>query len=214
MPSLFCDAQKNLLRFVDALLIGASFLIAARLVPAVRFALDRSGLIAAPYLQSLSPNPHFEGLGDWQSLLWVLAVVLIGTLCAMELLGGYKDFVRHSRLRLLVEPALAVGCGLAVLSLAFYVVKFPGYSRLFLFSFVFLGVATLTIYRLLLQRFVERRFRAGVYSRETVLIGSGVSLERLARFFDRNVAGPERRLVGYFDVPGTTTDSTSPANSR
>ena len=79
-------------------------------------------------------------------------------------------------------------------------VRFPGYSRLFLFTFVVLSVGGLLSFRLSFHRFVEHRSDAGVYSRETALIGSPQSLRPLVQFFARRVSPRDRRLVGYFSL--------------
>jgi exopolysaccharide biosynthesis polyprenyl glycosylphosphotransferase len=205
MPPLFSDANRRLLRVADACILLASFLIAAKAFPHIRRVFAPSGLLYTPSLQELSPNPSFGEIGALSGLLWVFVLVLAITIFAMDLLGGYESFTRQSRLRLLTNSVLAPASGIAVVTVTFYAVKFPGYSRIFLFTFIVLSAIGITTYRICVHALVTHRFKTGVYARETALVGQPDAVISLAKFFAERVPQYERRVIGYFNLGESET---------
>jgi len=187
-----------------------SFLAAAKLFAYIRPVFAPSGLLYAPFLQELSPNAAFGEIGAITHFFWVFLLVLPATLFALYVLGAYESFMRQSRLRLVINALIAPGAGLAVVTVAFYAAKFPGYSRVFLFTFVLLSAFGIMSYRMFVHIIIMRRFRGGVYARETALLGQPDAVIFIAKFFEQQIPENERRLVGYF----TIADSKPPAISH
>jgi exopolysaccharide biosynthesis polyprenyl glycosylphosphotransferase len=200
MPSLFSDAHRNLLRCADAYILGVCFLMAAKLFPHIRPVFASSGLLYVPFLQELSPNQDFSDVGALSQLLWVFFLVLATTIFVMNFLKGYESFTRQTRIRLIVNSIVAPGSGLAVVSAAFYAAKLPGYSRIFLFTFILLSAVGIMSYRVFVHALVMRRFQAGLYAREVALAGPPDVLIPIAKFFTERIPQHERRVVGYFDM--------------
>lgn len=208
MPSQFCNAHRNLLRFADACVLLASFLAADRVFPYIRPVFAPHGIFYSSLFEEFSPSRNFNDLDDIRSLLWVFALVLATTLFIMQVFRGYETFTRLTRARLVASCLFAPASGLAVVSVAFYAARFPGYSRVFVFTFIVLASIGLMTYRMLVHTIITHRFRRGVYSRETVLVGSAETVTSLANFFKSSIPETERRVVGYFTIGGSEPTAT------
>lgn len=200
MPPLFSRASRNLLRVADSCILLVSFLAAAKMFRYIRPAFAPSGLLYSSILEELSPSRDFTNIGALTRLCWVFFLMLVITIFVLDLLKSYDDFTRQSRTRLLINSLVAPVSGLAVVTITFYVAKFPGYSRVFLLTFVALGVIGIFGYRSLVHAIINRRFRDGVYARETALIGSADAVSSLTKYFAQYVSRNERRIIGYFDT--------------
>ncbi len=200
MAPLFSDPNRKLLRFADACVLLVSFLAAAKVFPHIRPVFAPSGLLYTPLLEEFSPSRKFDGVGGLSQFLWVFLLVAVVTMLVMGYLKGYESFIRQSRIRMIFNSVVAPASGLAVVTVAFYVARFPGYSRVFLFTFILFSALGIMSYRMFVRSVITRRFRRGVYARETALIGSRNAVASLAKFFAERVPRHERRLVGYFTI--------------
>lgn len=200
MPPRFCRASQNLLRFADTCILLASFFVAAKVFHYIRPAFAPSGLFYSSLLEELSPSRNFSQVGALTRLFWVLFLTSAITISVMNLLKGYDEFTRQSPTRLLINSLVAPVSGLAVVTVAFYAARFPGYSRVFVFTFIALSAMGIMGYRSLVHAIIMRRFRDGVYARETALLGPVDRLIPLTKSFAERIPQNERRIIGYFEI--------------
>lgn len=144
-------------------------------------------------------------LPGFTSLLWIGLALVPGTLFFLEIFGAYKPLFQQSRTRICLSSLLAPFVGLSLVTLTLYAVKSPGWSRIFVFSFTIFSGLFLTGYRLLFYYYFKRRGQAGIYARNTLLIGSTPAVEWLTDYFAQNVPSSEYRLAGYLEIASVQT---------
>jgi exopolysaccharide biosynthesis polyprenyl glycosylphosphotransferase len=90
--------------------------------------------------------------------------------------------------------------GLSVLALSLFALKDPNWSRLFIFLFGLMSAVGLAAYRLAARTYVTRRYRAGYYAKNVVIIGPLNSVRWMVDFFGKNVSGAAYKLFGFFNA--------------
>ncbi len=186
---------------LDLVVLGAAFLGAYALVPALQPFFAPGGPLRAPWLEALvRPVAEVNPLPPPGDLLWILLLMAPVTLVTLAVLGNQASLLAQSRSRIIIGSLLSPLTGLGLVALALFALKRPDWSRLFVFSFALLSGASLCLYRLLLRRYFTLRQAAGCYARNVLLVGLPSGVEWLAGHFARNVPATDYRLLGYLAV--------------
>jgi exopolysaccharide biosynthesis polyprenyl glycosylphosphotransferase len=114
-----------------------------------------------------------------------------------QMFGAYRP-IRRQTVRSIVFASLhAPMVGVGVLTIAQFILKQPGYSRLLVLSFASLSALLLAGGRFLGLVAYRERLRNGYLAREVALVGSPDTLQRIIAAF-RQTAPEEFSIVGYF----------------
>jgi exopolysaccharide biosynthesis polyprenyl glycosylphosphotransferase len=181
--------------------MGLAYLVTPKLLAG----LTSSGVVSA--LVAVLPIRASEG-GELRSLLQMaqtLVVILPSTLFAMELLGGYRNFMGQSRTRLVLTSLLAPAIGLGAFALVVFGLRIDRLSRTLFFAFGFFQACLLLSYRLAIRAYKSHRRQAGYYSRNALLIGGCPDVAQVTRYFEENVAQEAHRIVGCLRVPSDSS---------
>ena len=150
-----------------------------------------------------SPNP-----GEFPALVqvsWVFAVTAPVTLLFIEVLGGYRQMVDQTRIRVVTGSVLAPLLAISFLTTALFALKIFTFSRVFMFTLGGMSVISLLTYRSALQFYKHRRLRAGAYVKNVVLAGQPPAIAQLVEHFRQNVPENRFHLTGWLSVPATTS---------
>jgi exopolysaccharide biosynthesis polyprenyl glycosylphosphotransferase len=157
-----------------------------------------------PLLQRLaslaSLSEERRQLPPFWDLTWIYLVMVPVALITLAAMGNHQPILRQSRTRVVVGALLGPIAGLSVISLALFALKAPGWSRLFIFSYVVFSSFGLMSYRLIMRAYYWHRRQLGHYCRNVVLVGSTESIEHIANLFARNVLRTEYALFGYCSI--------------
>jgi exopolysaccharide biosynthesis polyprenyl glycosylphosphotransferase len=166
--------------------------------------IGRPGGVLGHWLYSIGVPPSVTTTfvtSPFAELLGVAAVAALAGLLSMDLLGGYRPVLRQSYARLLLAVILGPLGGLATATIVVFALRVDDFSRLFLFLFVALQSAGFAVSRLTLRAYKARKFKAGYYVREVVLVGVASQVRRLAEHFHRNVPGHAYSVIGTLVIP-------------
>jgi exopolysaccharide biosynthesis polyprenyl glycosylphosphotransferase len=193
----------------DIIILSAAFFLGYFLVPRLQPLFLVGGPLYISWLKifSLPPAEWIGYFPPFSKLLWILFTTTPATILVMELFGGYRSLLEQSRTRILVSSLTSPIVCLGLITLVLFAFRSTGWSRFFLFLFVFLGGIMLASYRLLLRFYYARRRKAGYYAKNAVLIGTPSSLEWMIRFFSENPTAVEYRLLGYLYLQSTQPPS-------
>jgi len=186
----------------DLIGLGLAFLGAYVLAPRIQILVAPGGFLHLSWLEVLSP-PLPDWIGQFpplMELLWILLMMIPATLLFMEVFGGYHPLLWQSRTRVITSSLLAPLGGVSLVTLVLFVLKSPGWSRLFVFSLMTLSGLSLGAYRLTLRSYFLRRLNAGYYAKNVVLAGLTPALEWIIRYFAEHVASEQYRLLGYMSM--------------
>jgi len=194
----------------DIIILSIAFLLGYFLVPHIQPLFLPGGPLYISWFKLFSlPPPEWIGnFPPFSKLLWILLITTPATILIMEIFSGYRSLLEQSRTRILVSSLTSPIVSLGLITLVLFAFRSTGWSRFFLFLFVFLSGILLASYRLLLRFYYARRRKAGYYAKNTVLIGSTSSLEWMVRYFYENPTTIEYRLLGYLSPLGTISSPT------
>jgi exopolysaccharide biosynthesis polyprenyl glycosylphosphotransferase len=199
----------------DIIILSTAFFLAYYLFPRLQPLFLVGGPLHISWLKFFSLPPA-EWIGYFQpfsKLLWILLATTPATVLFMELFGGYRPLLEQSRTRILVSCLASPIVCLGLIILVLFAFRSTGWSRFFLFLFVFVSGIMLASYRLLLRFYYGRRRKAGYYAKNVVLIGTPSSLEWMTRFFSKNPVAVEYRLLGYLSLQSAQPPSSPSAIS-
>ena len=149
---------------------------------------------------SFSPYGEMRQLPPLVDLTWIYLVMVPVALVVLAAMGNHEPILRQSRARISAGAILAPLGGLSVISLALFALKAPGWSRLFIFSYVAFSFVGLLLYRLVMRAYYSHRRQLGHFCRNVVLVGTTASIENIANSFRGNVLRSEYALFGYCSV--------------
>jgi exopolysaccharide biosynthesis polyprenyl glycosylphosphotransferase len=190
---------RTFLALADICSLGLAFVTAGIVAPWVQWLLLPSGPLAVslPAWISLPESPSFDQFPPLASVAWVLMVMSPTTVLFMELLGGYSQLVDQSRTRLLISSTLSPSIALSFMALAFFALKTSSSSRVFIFTFGAVSIVALLAYRITLRAYKRRRFAAGAYAKNVLLIGNSSAIRWMAEHFRDQVQPNRYRLAGW-----------------
>jgi exopolysaccharide biosynthesis polyprenyl glycosylphosphotransferase len=186
----------------DAVLIACAFGLSHLLLPALQALVMPTGILG-PVLAAMGVPPSqgvLEATPRFTETLGIGAVTLLCTLLSLDLLGGYRPLMKQSRTRVLLASVVGPLGGLAATTVVLFGLRIHDFSRLFLFSFVGLEAVCVAWWRMGLRSYKVRRFAAGAYVRDVLLVGAEHDLRRLIEHFRRHVAPYAYRVSGVLSV--------------
>jgi exopolysaccharide biosynthesis polyprenyl glycosylphosphotransferase len=185
---------------VDLISQGFAFAVAGLLVPFFQRFLWSAGLPFTTWIAAFSPAPLGQNFGTLSDYLWALVSMAPTTILCMEALGGYASIRKQSAARIIAISIIVPAVGVAILSTAFFVLKAPNYSRLFVLSFASISSVALCLTRLSALGYQRYRVRRGLCSEKIVLVGATRPVELLLRMFTQRPAEDEYEVIGCFSV--------------
>jgi exopolysaccharide biosynthesis polyprenyl glycosylphosphotransferase len=204
---------RRIFWFLDLIVITIAFLSAYLIVPFIHSLLmaDRPELNSWVTVLDI-PQVLSGWLPPIMDFAWVFMVVTPTALVLLGVLGAHKQLLEVSRARILGAGIISPVAGLALVTMAMFTLKSPGWSRLFIFLFTFLNACGLCLYRLVLRQYYSYRREAGVYAKNIILIGLPDSVVWMTKYFEKNFSETEYRLLGYLAVnQGPDIEETSVA---
>jgi len=183
----------------DLLALGAAFVLAHGLAPAVKtFLLDEASGFHR-WVQLLAPEAglEFRPLG---AVAWMLLVGAPVTFLVFQSAGGYRPLAQQSRTQVVLTAIAASLASAASITLVLFAQRGPTGSRLRIFLFTFVSIVLLAGYRLLLRWYRSHRIASGFYARKLVLIGPPATLGRLSSHIGHTIPASEYDVVGYLSV--------------
>lgn len=175
------------------------------------------GYWLSPYLQLLvSPGspmeswllrvgiPPSEKLGEFRpftQMLGLLAISAPAIFVTIHLAGGYTPLLGQSRTRVIAASILGPIGGLGAIATVVFALRVNQMSRSSIFAFWGLAVLGLAASRLGLRAYKIRRYLAGQYARNVVLVGVPAHVNELAAFFERRVPHHAYRVLGCLELP-------------
>ena len=121
---------------LDVLLMLVAFLATGWWVaPLVHDSLLNGGALSPEWAHMLSAAESRGGFSPLGQFFWVLALVAPATILCVNLLGGHGPIAQQTPTRIFAATAVAPILGVSILSTLFYVLRTPGYSRVFVASF-------------------------------------------------------------------------------
>jgi exopolysaccharide biosynthesis polyprenyl glycosylphosphotransferase len=186
----------------DLLALCVAFALTRPLAPVVQWLLLPSGplRLSLPMWLAL---PEGGSRGDFSALpsfVWILLMTAPTTVLITALLGGYRQIVDQSRLRLVSISLLSLVLSLSIVTLTLFTMKDLNSSRVFTFTFGGLGIIGLVGYRLTIRTFQQAQLAAGAYAKNVIVIGQPAGVAGLIEHFHRQVPASRFRLAGWLSV--------------
>ena len=193
---------RSFLALADIVTLGLGFVVTGLIAPWVQWLLLPSGplRVSLPAWMSLPGSPGFDHFPPLASVVWVLVATSPLTVLFMELLGGYRQLVDQSRVRLLISSVLSPLIALSFLTLAFFALKTSSSSRVFVFTFGASSVLGLLAYRSMLRSYKKGRLAAGLYAKNVLLVGKPSTIRWMTEHFRQHVPANRYRLVGWLSL--------------
>ena len=176
----------------------AAFVITGRVAPGVAPLFQPGGLLYGRWIETLSPPPQSGDFSPLTQFLWVFTIVAPVTVSCIDMLGGHAPLRQQRRLRMLVVSLAAPLGGIAFLSTIFFALRFPGYSRLFVFSFAAVSCALLAFSRFGGRAWYRYTVRAGLHADEVAIVGEPAAVQLVAKRLDSDPTALPHVIVGYF----------------
>ncbi len=187
------NIRRNLFWVLDLSGMLGAFLATHWIAPFVHARLLATGVLLD---QGFDPLSHY---------LWVYALIAPAAVMSVEILGGYSAIPELRPARILVAGALGPVAGMALLSTMFFLLKTPGYSRIFVVSFASASAVVLCGFRFLGHAWYESMAREGLYTEQVALVGNPNGLKLAAESFRAHWPPSGRTLVGYFSLDGAAS---------
>jgi exopolysaccharide biosynthesis polyprenyl glycosylphosphotransferase len=210
-PSTYA-VPHEFVRLTDILTQCVAFFAAWKVAPMFRSTFSTEGLGRYDWVRWLDLQPlGVIGPPALREVFWILLVTVPATLLAMQAFGGYRSLLKQTRARIVLTSFGAPFLGLSLVSVMLVLVRNYAPSRAFLFLFSFLTAAGFLVHRSAMRRYKSRRFHAGHYTRNVVVVAPPAALEWLWAHFARHISPSDRRLFGYLEIPGMASPSFEPS---
>jgi len=197
----------------DFTVLGLALVAADFLLPSIQKLIALSGLARLPWVGDpaiLLPWGGGEPGIVVLEFLWVFLPMIPSTILCMELLGGYRELLNQSYTRMVINGLLSPMIGFSLIATALVMMKSSIMSRLYFFSFMFLGALGLCIYRIAMRMYFMRRRTAGRYARNVLLIGMPSGIDFMAHHLRHDPYSIDYKVVGYLDLlPSKPVDGVS-----
>ncbi len=162
----------------------------------------------------LLPLGERAELPPFSELAWVLLVFLVSGTATLGLLGAYGHPWEKTRSRVVLACIIAALGSLCSAALIVFLYRLL-VSRLFIVLLAGISGIAFAAPRLAIRSSVLRRFRAGNYARNVVLVGVSRSTGRLGRHIRHHFSPSQYRVVGLLDVePYFQVDRTGEEDDR
>lgn len=200
------------LRLADVLVLVVAFFLAAWLAPVVQRNLVPGGWLDSALVALGVGAPQRGRFPPLREVAPLLAVLAPATLVAIDLLRGYAPLLAQTRTRVLVVAVGSPLAGAGACTLLLFATRDISTSRLFLFVFAALAIAGLLTSRMSLRTYKVKRYVAGHYVRNVVIVGTAERVADLARHFRRQVPLYAYRVTGVLtpDAPNAAAASDVP----
>lgn len=197
------NVPARFLWLVDLSVIAAAFVSAHRVTHSLYWLVAPGAalegwlaLMRIPPSQGLDQSPPFY------TVLGVLAIVAPASLVAFHLLGAYRPLLDQSRTRIVVNSLLGPLGGLGTVTVILFALRINQLSRSLVFLSIAFSVTGLIAWRLGLRSYKLRRYLAGCYVRQVVLVGTVAHIQWLASHFKRRIPEHAYHVLGCVTVPG------------
>src|SRR6266446_1788773 len=138
------------------------------------------GWLYGPWVEAFSPPPGDGIFLPLSQYLWVFALVAPAAVLAIDILGGHIPVNRQRPSRIVLSGTIAPLMGVALLSTVFFLLKTPGYSRLFVASFAGASSVILCASRFLGRAWYGYTLREGLHTQEVAIVGTPEAVRRVA----------------------------------
>jgi len=158
----------------DLIALSTVFLLSYWYMPYFQTLIALSGVLHLRWIEMLSPPLDQAGsLQPLTHMLWILVVSIPPTILTLDAVSRGGRWVEISLSRMLIAGMATPFAGLAIISLAMFALKIPSQSRIFLFLFVLMSGFALTLYRMILRSYINRRLKMGYYAKNAMRAKDG-----------------------------------------
>jgi exopolysaccharide biosynthesis polyprenyl glycosylphosphotransferase len=191
--------NRKLFWALDLSLLLLAFVASSRVAPYFQAQLSAGGLFYGNWVKWLSPTDSspFPPLSEY---VWVFLLIAPATTTFIEILGGHAPIRNQKIYKTFIYGILAPLTGVGLLSTMFFILRTPGYSRLFVFSFAGSSCAIIVASRLVGHCWYRFMLNQGMYAEEVAIVGTPASVETIVRQFQKTAPPLEYRLVGHFSI--------------
>jgi exopolysaccharide biosynthesis polyprenyl glycosylphosphotransferase len=179
------------------LTLSLSFFAAYLVAPYVRVGMLH--WLSSSWVATLAPDVGAE-MRPVQAFGWVFFVMATIVTLALMAIGAYRPLTKQSLTQVVVSSVLAPLAGLAGIALCLFALRNPQWSRVFIFVFTAVSIASLGAYRSALRWYKLRRIASGIYARHVALAGSPRAVAWIADYLRRTTTRSEYQLAGAVQV--------------
>ncbi|HUB79441.1 MAG TPA: sugar transferase [Bryobacteraceae bacterium] len=192
------NIHRKLFWLFDFLLMLVAFVLTGWLAPGVAPIFKPGSPLYGSWIETLSPAPPTGDFSPLSQFLWVFTIVAPVTVTCIDMLGGHAPLRQQRRLRMVVVSLAAPLGGIAFLSTIFFALRFPGYSRVFVFSFAAITCALLGLSRFAGRAWYRYTVRSGLHIDEVAIVGEPAAVRIVANRLDSDRTALPHVIVGYF----------------
>jgi exopolysaccharide biosynthesis polyprenyl glycosylphosphotransferase len=205
------NLPARFLWLVDLSLVVAAFVGAHLVAPHLSPFVAPGSVLGSWFARvGIPPSQGPDQFPPFHEVLGVLAIVAPATLMAFHLLGAYRPLLQQSRTRLVVNSLLGPLAGLGAVTMMLFAFRLNRMSRSLVFLFIAFSVTELITWRLGLRAYKLRRYLAGHYVRQVVLVGTAAHIRWLASYFARRVPEHAYHVLGCLLAPGDDASGEGP----
>ena len=187
----------------DILVLGIVFLTTYQLMPIMLDWLSPNGVPRWDWLTFFAPPVPWTGpFQPLAEFIWVFLVITPSTIFFLEVFGNYADLLKQSRVRILAGGFVAPILSLGLVTLGASALRATLWSRLYIFSFVLASGFCLSLYRLVLRIYYQRRQQTGYYARNVLVIGQPLGIAWVQNYFQDIELAKEYRFYGSLCLAG------------
>jgi len=194
------NVPRFFLLALDLLSLALAFFDTYLIAPHVRsFAINGGWLHYWVFAPSPDASGEFRPLAEVAWMLYIMAAVVV---LGLQTSGGYRPLSMQTRTQVVLGGILSPLVGLGAIALIPFSLRSPQWSRVFIFTFAALSMASVTSYRLLIRWYLLRRLHSGIYARHVVLAGSPSAVAWVADYLRRTTNAAQYQVVGWLQIEG------------
>lgn len=196
------NIRTKLFWLLDLLLMLFAFFVTGRWVaPVVRDELTSGRFFYIDWAHLFSAAKSTGVFSPLSQFFWVFALVAPATILFMDLMGGHIPISRQRPSRILLTALTATVLGVAILSTLFFVLRTPGYSRIFVWCFAATSALLMCGARLFGRWWHSYTLSEGIHSQEIAIVGSPEAINVAMGLLAKSRPAIKYKVSGYFALP-------------
>ena len=155
--------------------------------------------IAAYYIKRNLPGEMLGGLSTDPNYYIILLLIIIAWYISFKWMGMYMSFRQQPFWQFFVVVVKSCLMGMVLVSLAMYLMHIKGVSRLLIGIFLVLNIGTLTLFKYIVYKALERVRQSGLNTRNVLVVGSGRQAREVIAAVEQH-RGTGYQILGCFEV--------------
>jgi exopolysaccharide biosynthesis polyprenyl glycosylphosphotransferase len=155
--------------------------------------------IAAYFIKRNLPGEMLGGLSTDPNYYIILLLIIIAWYISFKWMGMYMSFRQQPFWQFFLVVVKSCLMGLVLVSLAMYLMHIKGVSRLLMGIFLVLNIGTLTLFKYIVYKALERVRQSGLNTRNVLVVGSGRQAREVIAAVEQH-RGTGYQILGCFEV--------------